>query len=224
MEMTFISSERQAILKMIDYIEGERLRLWGENVRLLDRLRELDDIERLKSQPESTIEEDLVENEEKHVTDLTEETEVETATQEEVVETAQETTIEPSGKMSLAEAIDVYNKQVEAERENISDTLSPFQQNAAFIRDLEIMKDVENKRKIAKKRKKGKKYRNTKEVAYEVRTILKDAGRPVKTSDLIEQLKQTGIEIANPYTLLTRVKQQDPRIEKASFGYYQYKG
>ncbi|MCB5366918.1 Rok-like winged helix domain-containing protein [Collinsella aerofaciens] len=195
MNVTF--SEREAIKKMMDYIESERTRLWDQYIKLSDRLRELDQIER-------------------HV-NATMEPKVENAVAVvKVKDPEKEEEVNPEGTtVELAEFINNYNK------ENKNQTI---ENRVEYDRQKEILKDIDNKKRSVKTPTRRGKYRDVKVITQYIKAILKEAGVPIKTSELIKRLKETGIDVNSPYALIQQAQQYDPRIERAKFGYYQYRG
>lgn len=195
MNVTF--SEREAIKKMMDYIESERTRLWDQYIKLSDRLRELDQIER-------------------HVNATMEPKVESTATVVKVKEPKKEEEVNPEGTtVELAEFINNYNK------ENKNQTI---ENRVEYDRQKEILKDIDNKKRPVKTPTRRGKYRDVKVITQNIKAVLKEAGVPIKTSELIKRLREMGIDMSSPYSLIQQARQYDPRIERAKFGYYQYRG
>ena len=195
MNVTF--SEREAIKKMMDYIESERTRLWDQYIKLSDRLRELDQIER-------------------HVNATMEPKVESTATVVKVKEPKKEEEVNPEGTtVELAEFINNYNK------ENKNQTI---ENRVEYDRQKEILKDIDNKKRPVKTPTRRGKYRDVRVVSQYIKAILKEAGVPIKTSELIKRLKEIGIDVNSPYALISQAQQYEPKIERAKFGYYQYRG
>jgi len=64
---------------------------------------------------------------------------------------------------------------------------------------------------------------NIKELTNEIASYLKEEGVPKKASEIIKSLRNNGTKLNNPYNILARAKEYDPRIEMITKGIYQYK-
>lgn len=51
--------------------------------------------------------------------------------------------------------------------------------------------------------------------------FLKEAGKPVRTKDINDLLKEEGYDLANPTETMNRVMSYNPKIERVGRGYYQ---
>lgn len=190
MSVTF--TEREAIKKMLDYIETERERLSNQSLNLLDRLRELDEIEApipdrkpdLKALAEILSPVPVID-------------EIPDVTPIELYEDTKEFANVP---------IPEWFPQ-EEEKEIIPKT------------EIEALKDIDQKNKPVR----TSSQRDVKMIAQYIKAILKSSEVPMKTAELIKQLKEAGIDVSSPYVLLAQASQYEPRIQKAGFGYYQYK-
>lgn len=192
MDVTF--SEREAIKKMMDYIESERTRLWDQYIKLADRIRELDQIE---SPVNDTIESKI---------------ESVAVVKAKDIKTKEEVNSE-GATLELAEFINNYNKENQTTKNKVE-----------YDRQKEILKDIDNKKRPVKTPTRRGKYRDVKVVSQYIKAILKEAGVPIKTSELIKRLKEIGIDVNSPYALISQAQQYEPKIERAKFGYYQYRG
>ncbi|AYJ75167.1 hypothetical protein BSP36_080 [Bacillus phage BSP36] len=67
-------------------------------------------------------------------------------------------------------------------------------------------------------------YRDVKKLSYQVASILKEAGKPMKVAEIMKKLDKAGVSTHAPYALMNSVTKYQPKIIKAGgFGYYQYK-
>jgi hypothetical protein len=128
-----------------------------------------------------------------------------------------ETQTEPtSNRMSLEEAIEKHNKLYEPDKE--------IKPNGNLSLEIDRCKASDKeKNKVTKVPTKRGHYQDVKLISKDIAVILKEAGRPMKTSEIIKKLEEKGIKHKNPYTLLQQAKGYEPKIDKAHFGYYQYK-
>lgn len=188
--MEFVKSEREAIQQAMNYIQQQQSRLQDDYMKLLDRQRELDDIER-----------------------------------------AQEPKPEPVAvavpEVPLAEAILSHNT-----RFGHTDTVQPSgaagyssMRNSRYGSEIEKLKDSDNKNRVAKNNTKNSPFRDISVVATEIKSILREAGVPMKAKDILAKLEDRGVKMTRfPHQTITQSMKYDNKIEKASFGYYQYRG
>lgn len=180
---------------MMTYIEEERARLWGDYTMLLDRLRTLDEIEN----PIIAKEEHSVD-----IEDIGPDSSDDEPIEEEPVEDFEPTTLE----------------------EYLEKNSTPVVEEPISIipkTEIEALKDKDQKNRKIKSPTRGASSRDIKVIAQYVKAVLKEAGVPMKTSELISRLGEIGIDVSSPYGMLMQVRAYEPKIEKASFGYYQYK-
>ncbi|QEG04157.1 hypothetical protein [Bacillus phage BC-T25] len=243
-KMTHTFSEREAIRKQMDYIEGERARLWTSYESLLDRLRELDDIDRPSVEfvpvpvetPEPVKEVKVTENivvnafenmnedeRKKFATELQNMLTKDVAKIVEVPIAASEVVEVPKHKedQPIEEYIEENKSIVSLPEEE-----PKFEYNHAK----ELAKDMEYKNRniknpVRKGNRKGKtKYADLNVVAQYTKVILKDAGIPMKIKVIFEKLAEVNPAYVykNPYDIIKKLSTIDPRIEKIGNGYYQY--
>jgi len=223
--VTITSSEREAINRMMDYINEERARLLDQYTNLLDRLRELDNIdtEYQKIQPTTapvpTVQGVTITNSSGGIDlsslsldGLTEKFEADFPVSEEDVifdEFNEPLDLEQTS-MNLAELIEEHKKQFHQNDEN--------KDSWAYDSEKELLREKSTKtpRKKRAKRTSGS-FRDNKAV-----DILKEIGKPIKTADLIKRLREEDIEMSSPYALLNNVRKYEPGIEKVGFGFYQF--
>jgi len=248
--MTHTFSEREAIRKQMDYIEGERARLWTSYEGLLDRLRELDEIDRPLLEyivPESETEPATIK--EVKVTENIVVNAFDNMTEDEKKKFAKElfksvtrdvaTVVESPGEIAAAvieapkhkedQSIEEYieeNKQVVS----LPEEEPKFEYNHAkeLAKDMEYKnRNIKNPVRKGKVKDKGKgkgKYADLAVVAQYTKVILKEAGVPMKIKEMFKKLEEVnpGYVWANPYDIVKRLVAIDPRIEKVTNGYYQY--
>ncbi|APZ82542.1 hypothetical protein Goe24_00790 [Bacillus phage vB_BsuM-Goe24] len=124
--------------------------------------------------------------------------------------------------MSLDEAIKKHNEAAEKYDE------SPKVQ--ADHKDEEHKKESpKNEKKTKRKKESGRgkgsrnnPYRDIKKISYQVASILKEAGKPVKLADLMKELQSRGVSTHSPHMLMIHIQKYQPKVQKAAFGYYQY--
>lgn len=197
MSVTF--TEREAIRKMLDYIEAERERLFNQSLNLLDRLRELDGIEGHTLPEVAEFVQPL----------LPDYPDIKACNLEDI---------------SLQEVFERHTE--ENPPEELKWEMIPTVETKEDIIpkvEIEALKDKEQKNRPIKNPTRNSKYRDVKVIAQYIKVILKDAGVPIKTAELIKRLKETGVDVSSPYVLIAQATQYEPRIQKAGFGYYQYK-
>ena len=117
--------------------------------------------------------------------------------------------------MTLTEAIELHNKQRGIKEEPVKETV--------YNSDMERYKDFDNSKRVVRTPIKRSKYRDVKSISKTAVAILKEAGRPLKTAELIEGLEKRGINVNTPYVLIQQIRTYEPKIERVKFGYYQYR-
>ncbi|AII28082.1 hypothetical protein LD13_gp181 [Bacillus phage Bobb] len=70
----------------------------------------------------------------------------------------------------------------------------------------------------------GAERRDVKKVARLIVNILKEAGEPLTLNEIKLELEGRKIPTHSIYALLQQVREYEPRIAKANWGYYRYKG
>lgn len=195
--MTVTFSERDAIQRMMSYIEEERARLWGDYKNLLERLGQLDEIDRpLEAAP--------IEEETEPVVEVPEE-----SMKQNMVSAPIIPMVVP--EKSLADVIAELNQEAKEEAPR-------------FRKEVEELKDKEYKNRKIKNPTRGGGSADIAVVAQFAKAILKEAGEPIKTSELIQKLREADIKMWSPYSILNQIRKYDQNIENVERGYYQYKG
>ncbi len=250
-KMTHTFSEREAIRKQMDYIEGERARLWTSYESLLNRLRELDDIDRTTQLDVPTPKETFIPVEPPEPVK-------EVKVSENIVVTAFENMTEEERKKFAQELQNVITKDVpkiisspneiaaavvelpkHKEEQSIEEFIEENKQVVCLKEEepkfeynhaKELAKDMEYKnRNIKNPVRKGKgktrgKYEDLSVVAQYTKVILKEAGIPTKIKVIFEKLAEINPAYVykNPYDIIKKLNAIDPRIERVGNGYYQY--
>jgi predicted RNase H-like nuclease len=117
--------------------------------------------------------------------------------------------------MSLSDAIEKLNQQLDIEDEN--------KDSWVYDSEKETLREKDYSKRAVKVPTKKSNYRDVKVVASEVVAILKTVGRPIKTAELIKKMREADIDTSSPYALLNNVRKYEPRIQKIGFGFYQFK-
>jgi outer membrane biosynthesis protein TonB len=228
MSVTF--TERQAIEKYMQYLMDQSQHISNEMAKCMDRLGKLDEIDNVHPiNPPQVVEvkketpqEDFSEAVSKYIQTLkriTQEEPVVTAIVEAPVEEEEKQIEEPEEKveeeekpeepetgMTVQEAIERLNKQNEykAPRKPKTDPLA------------ELNKTRKRSRKAP---------RDIREMSTTAAAILKEVKKPMQLKDLMAELEDRGYSTNSPYALMAQIMNyQYSTIEKAKFGYYQYKG
>jgi hypothetical protein len=114
--------------------------------------------------------------------------------------------------LSLQEAIEQYNKERELESKD-----KPFEYNSqAEQRRTQQYAETNRKNKRAKRI-------DTSVVAKDIASFLKERGVPTKANEITKHLRELGYKLNNPYLVLKRVKEYDPKVEMVTKGFYQYR-
>jgi len=228
--MTSTFTERQAIERMMNYIEEERARLYTEYVKNLDRLRELDDIDRMSEQA-AKVDEVMSEAYERPMVSI------------EDVEQANKNAREEFRKIipEVMEEIKTYfDKMKEEEKEQRANDFQP-KNLCNEIEQPEISKyeptppplNVDNPKEkpsaglepgmlqMKKTLMRGTTNDN-KVVSQFAKVILKENVEPMKGKKLVEALNNTGIQMKHPHETLRQIMLHEPTIQRVAHGYYQY--
>jgi regulator of replication initiation timing len=242
--VTITSSEREAIKSMMGYITEERARLMDQYSNLLDRLRELDKIDaeyNKQSVPVPTYFQPTYPNitttfaTSQAIDSSTISTNLEVAAtkaldlsdiktedflefEDDIPESMiiEEQPIQQlESHMSLSDAIEKLNQQLDLEDEN--------KDSWVYESEKETLREKDYNKRAVKVPTKKSNYRDVKVVASEVVAILKTVGRPIKTAELIKKMREADIDTSSPYALLNNVRKYEPRIQKIGFGFYQFK-
>ncbi|UNA01492.1 hypothetical protein MG295_00075 [Bacillus phage vB_BcgM] len=223
--MTATFTERQAIERMMTYIEDERARLYTEYVKNLDRLRELDDIDRMSEQAVK-VDEVISEAYERPMVSI------------EDVEQANKNAREEFRKIipEVMEEIKAhFDKMKEEEKEQRENDYQPKNlcnevlQPEPDIQPLNVDEPKEklsaglepDKLEMRKTLMRGSTNDN-KVVAQFAKVILKENVKPMKSKDLVAALNKTGIYMNHPNETLRQIRTYEPTIKNVSHGYYQY--
>ncbi|QEG13766.1 hypothetical protein MARVELLAND_244 [Bacillus phage vB_BspM_MarvelLand] len=245
-KMTIVLTEREAILRKMDYIEKERTALWTSYENCLNRLRELDEIDRLateaiptpiKEVKEIKVTENIVVNAFENMTE--EERKIFAQELQKMVTKDVTKIIASPGEIAAAVVELPKHKEEQSIEEFIEENKKvvclkeeepKFEYNHAkeLAKDMEYKnRNIKNPVRKGKKTGKGKgkgKYADLAVVAQYAKVILKEAGVPMKIKELFKKLEEVnpGYVWANPYDIIKRFVTIDPRIEKVTNGYYQY--
>lgn len=190
-------TEREAITKMMSYIENERERLWTSYEGYLNRLRELDDIDRETKLADKKIE--IVRNPES------------VPPQEPVKE--------------ILRKEDVTNlKTIEEYIEENKDNPIVIKETPKYNSEIEATKDREYKNRVVKNPVKRGMFNDLRVVAQYAKTILKEHGKSMKAHDLINQLEEANIKLGSnsKYETVRQIMKYEPTIKRVTHGHYQY--
>lgn len=229
-KMTSTFTERQAIERMMNYIEEERARLYTEYVKNLDRLRELDDIDRMSEQA-AKVDEVMSEAYERPMVSI------------EDVEQANKNAREEFRKIipEVMEEIKTYfDKMKEEEKEQRANDFQPknlcneieqpeISKYEPTPPPLNVDKPKEkpsaglepDKLEMRKTLMRGS-MNDNKVVSQFAKVILKEHVEPMKSKDLIKALNDAGIQMNHPHETLRQIKMHEPMIQSAGYGLYQY--
>lgn len=171
-------NEREAIREYLVWIREERRKLSDDYWKGIERLRELDSLER----------------------------EIEKETELAINETKQE-------ELTLIQAIEKASREygVRIESENKA--------NKVDAKDIELLKEKDDNNLVIKKRKNN----DIQLIANEVATYLKERGIPTSTKEIHSYLESKGYKISNTTSTINRVIIYQPKIERISRGFYQYR-
>ncbi|ULF48707.1 DNA binding protein [Bacillus phage BillyBob] len=227
-EMTATFTERQAIERMMNYIEEERARLYTEYVKNLDRLRELDDIDRMSEQA-AKVDEVMSEAYERPMVSI------------EDVEQANKNAREEFRKIipEVMEEIKAhFDKMKEEEKEQRDNDFQPtnlcneVEQPDIPPLNVDEPKVDEPKEKPSaglepgmlqmKKTLMRGTTNDNKVVSQFAKVILKENVEPMKGKKLVEALNNTGIQMKHPHETLRQIMLHEPTIQRVAHGYYQY--
>lgn len=225
----------------MDYIEAERGRLWDEYVKLADRLRHLDDIERPTLPPlqfpkdasnamwfggKPTGEPVDLSNKD-YITG----TPLPLSSDEPgegLLFIKTEADVDEFEHAKNAMNMDDEEKLVVAEEdeEKLADLINkyyPDDDKTDYNAQKEILKDIDFNNRAVKTPTRNSGYRDIKVIAQYAKAILKEAGIPLKTAELIKRLEDANINTSSPYSLMQNIRKHEPNIIMAGRGYYQYK-
>lgn len=228
MDVTF--TEREALRKFISYIQDERERLLGEYIKAIQKLSELDNMDNVHQQikpdlePKTLPEPDTEPEMEVEPESETEEYVPESKTESEptITEEDESEVEEENSTMSLKEEIDKYKEEYNLDDLEEEKEQSPYE-SRDNVRQKELYKDQDNRKsRVVNVPTRKSSYRDVKMITKSVISIMKTKGRPVKTSEIIQELNYQGVETASPYSLLQQVRNYEPKIRKVKHGYYEY--
>lgn len=196
MERTVTFNERQAIEDLLQYLRKDKDRLVEMFREQMDRnmMEQKEAIKRLRVLDE--IDRKILEPVLPPITE------------------ALPTSVVIDGGASIKEMVDNFNKNRE---EQEKDTPKPF----VYDREKERMNEQ-------KYRANKRAYRKGTPVDMEVVTketveFLKETGRPVKTKEVLENLRSNGHKLNSPYSVFQQIREREPRIQSVTKGFYQYK-
>lgn len=193
MTTQFVSNEKEAIQRAMTFIESQMERLQKDYMYLVERSREIDQIETLSKPTESVM----------------------------------VPLPDAKAELTMAEVVAKHNATIGQETAPGFTTVGAYaaKGSSQYISEIEKMKDTEYKNRMVKNDPKKSKYRDMSRIAVDVKNILKDAGRPLKASEIITELGKRGINMEkSPHQVIRNAQGHDSKIERASFGYYQYRG
>jgi chorismate mutase len=210
-------NERQALMEFISYVKEERSRLLEEYLQAMQRLQKLDNLERMASTDLDT------ETMEKIIATASKYTQSQSTN--EVTEQEEKSTGEPtndsSKQMTLEEEINHFNKKRFGDEYNPEEKAEEHIHRFTSKKEAYLDKD-HNKTHVTKVPTKGGHYNDVKKIALEVGSMLKEAGKPLKTSEIIKRLRDNGHRVNSPYSMLDRIKHYNKNVTRVSHGYYQY--
>lgn len=222
MSTTF--TERQAIERMMNYNEAERARLYASYEVYLDRLRELDEIDRLHEQA-TKVEEIKVENFERPMVSI------------EDVEQANKNAREEFRKIipEVMDELKVLLDNMKKEEITIAEPTQPknlcneIEQPEPEIppTNVDEPKEVtsvglEPKLLRMKESLKRGSMNDNRVVAQFIKVILKEHVKPMRYKDLVAAIEATGIKMNHPSETIRQAKMYEHTIQSAGHGLYQY--
>lgn len=89
-----------------------------------------------------------------------------------------------------------------------------------YNREKQLIKDFEYKERVAKSGRRAPRQ-NIKEMAEEVKEFMKEKGRPVKTKEILNFLRENSYNVS--YPTIQKIREYAPQIQSLTHGYYQYK-
>ncbi|USL89492.1 hypothetical protein vBBceHLY2_00216 [Bacillus phage vB_BceH_LY2] len=189
-------SEREAISKMMSYIENERERLWTSYEGYLDRLRELDDIDRATKLADKKIE---------------------------IVRKPEIIPEEPVVEILRKEDVEDLKPIKEYIEEN-KDNPIVIKETHKYNSEIEASKDREYKNRVIKSPVKRGMFNDLRVVAQYAKTILKEHGKSMKAHDLINKLEEANIKLGSnsKYETVRQIMKYEPAIKRVTHGHYQY--
>lgn len=224
--MTVTFTERQAIERMMNYIEEERARLLTEYVKNLDRLRELDEIDRMSEQA-ATVDKVMSETYERPMVP------------QEMVEEANKSAREEFKKIvpEMMDELKVLIDNMKKEGITIAEPTQPTNlcneieqpELPPYKPEPKVDKPKEkpsaglepDKLEMRKTLMRGSTNDN-RVVAQFAKVILKEHIEPMKSKDLVKALNNAGIQMNHPNETLRQIRTYEPTIKNVSHGYYQY--
>ncbi|AOZ61996.1 hypothetical protein QCM8_78 [Bacillus phage QCM8] len=206
--MTIVLTEREAILRKMNYIEKERTALWTSYEDCLNRLRELDEIDRLateatpipiKEVKEIKVTENIVVNAFENMNE--DERKIFAQELQKMVTKDVEKIVQEPNEIATAVVEVPEHKEdqpIEQYIEENKDIVSLPEEEPKFEYNhaKELAKDMEYKNRniknpVRKGNRKGKtKYPDLNVVAQYTKVILKDAGIPTKIKVIFEKVKR----------------------------------
>lgn len=222
--MTTTLTERQAIERMMNYNEAERARLYASYEVYLDRLRELDEIDRMNEQA-AKADEVMVESYKRTLVSIEDVEQANKNAREEfrkiIPEVMDElkvlldnmkkegiTIAEPTQPKNLCNEIEqpepeIPPTNVDEPKEETSVGLEPD----LLRMKKSLMRGSMNDNKV---------------VSQFAKVILKEHIKPMKSKDLVAALNKAGIQMNHPNETLRQIRMHEPTIMNVSHGYYQY--
>ncbi|QIA28691.1 hypothetical protein [Phage f2b1] len=112
----------------------------------------------------------------------------------------------------IFDLISERNKQQEAEKKKES--------TFVYNREKQLVKDFEYRERVAKTGRRAPRQ-DIKAMAEEVKEFLKEKGRPVKTKEILNFLRENNYNVS--YPTIQKIRGYVPQIQSLTHGYYQYK-
>jgi len=89
-----------------------------------------------------------------------------------------------------------------------------------YNREKQLVKDFEYNERVAKSGRRAPRQ-DIKAMAEEVKEFMKDKGRPVKTKEILNFLRENSYNVS--YPTVQKIREYAPQIQSLTHGYYQYK-
>ncbi|QVW28795.1 hypothetical protein [Bacillus phage SWEP1] len=218
--MTSTLTERQAIERLMNYNEAERARLYASYETYLDRLRELDEIDRINEQA-NKVEEVKVETFERPL-----------VTQEDLEAVGKNARDTFEGILNAFNDLKAEFNELKKSEQEEPELVFPISKNLCnevLQPEPEVDKPKEkpsaglepDKLEMRKTLMRGTTNDN-KVVAQFAKVILKENVEPMKSKELVKALNDAGIHMNHPNETLRQIRMHDPSIKNVSHGYYQY--
>jgi len=114
-------------------------------------------------------------------------------------------------KVPVEVAVEQFKKLKEEESVTIEEPKIPNVQ-------IESQKDFDDRNRSVKRRT----HQDNTAIAHEIASYLKETGIPTRTIDIQNHMEQKGYILNNPTNYVNRAMEINKRIERVSWGFYQY--